>query len=105
MDFFVDDFVALGSELASLLFYWRMVGVDLESVQCYVRFDSYHVLVGPSKAIVVLREEFDECEPKLCIEACPDLDFVVQIIGMDVDIVEFIYTRLIRLRMLSRGRL
>ena len=79
--------------------------VDLESVYCYVWVDSCHVLVGPSKAIVVLREEFDECEPELCTEAGPNLDFVVWIVGMDTDVVEFVYTRPIRLRMLSRGRL
>ena len=61
--------------------------------------------MGPSKEIVVPREEFDECEPKLCTEACPDLDFVVRIIGMDADVVEFIYALLIRLRMLSQGKL
>ena len=60
-----------------LLFDWRMVGVDLESVHCYVWVDSYHVLVGRSKAIVVLHEELNECEPELCTEACPNLDFVV----------------------------
>ena len=42
-----------------------MVGVDLESVHCYVWVDSCHVLVGPSKAIVVLLEELDECELEL----------------------------------------
>ena len=82
-----------------------MVGVDLESVHCYVWIDSCHVLVGPSKAIVVLREELDECEPELCTEACPNLDFMVWIVGMDVDVVEFIYARLVWLRMLSRGGL
>ena len=61
--------------------------------------------MGPSKAIVVLREELDECEPELCTEACPNLDFEVRIVGMDADIVKFIYARLIRLWMLSRGRL
>ena len=39
-----------------------MVGVDMESVHCYLWIDSSHVLVGPSKAIVVLLEELDECE-------------------------------------------
>ena len=57
-------FVALGSKLASLLLNWRMVGVDLEFVHCYLWVDSNHVLVGPSKAIVVLLEEIDECEPE-----------------------------------------
>ena len=54
---------------------------------------------------MVLREEFDECEQELCTEACPDLDFVVRIVGMNADVVEFIYARLIRLWMLSRSRL
>ena len=65
MDFFIDGFVALGGDLAPLLLDWWMVEVDLESVHCYVWVDSCHVLVGPSKAIVVLREEFNECEPEL----------------------------------------
>ena len=82
-----------------------MAGVNLESVHCYVWVDSYHVLVGPSKKIVVLREEFNECELELCTEACPDFDFVVRIVGMDVDVVKFVYARLIRLRMFNRGRL
>ena len=82
-----------------------MVGVDLESIHCYVWVDSRHVLMGPSKAIVVLHEELDECELELYAETCPNLDFVVWIVGMDADVVEFIYTRLIWLRMLSRGRL
>ena len=82
-----------------------MVEVDLESVHCYVWVDSRHVLVGPSKVIVVLLEELDECESELCTEACPNLDLVVQIVGMDSDVIAFIYARLIWLRMLSRGRL
>ena len=46
----------------SLLLDWRMVGVDLESVYCYLWVDSSHVLVGLSEAIVVLLEDLDECE-------------------------------------------
>ena len=65
-----------------------MVGVDLESVHCYVWIDSCHVLVGPSKAIVMLLEELDECELELCAEACSNLDFVVRIIVLDTDVVE-----------------
>ena len=82
-----------------------MVGVDLESVHCYVWVDSCHVLVRPGKAIVVLHEELDECEPELCAESCPNLDFVVRIVRVDADVVEFIYARLVRLRMLIRSRL
>ena len=67
-----------------------MVGVDLESVHGYVWVDSCHVLMGPSKAILVLLEELDECEPELCTEVCPDLDFVVRIVGIDADVIEFI---------------
>ena len=61
--------------------------------------------MGPSKAIVVLFEELDECEPELCAESCPDLDFVVRIVGVDADVVEFIYARLVRRRMLIQSRL
>ena len=102
---FIDDFVPLGGELAPLLLDWRMVGVDLESVYCYVWVNSYHVLVGPSKAIVVLLEELNEYESEFCAEACPNLDFVVRIVGMDTDVVEFIYAWLVRLRMLIWSRL
>ena len=49
--------------------------------------------------------EFDECEPELGAESCPDLDFVVRIVRMDTDVVEFIYARLVRLRMLIRSKL
>ena len=82
-----------------------MVGVDLESVHYYVGVNSCHVLVGPSKAIVVLLEELDEYESELRVDACSNLDFVVWIVGMDADVVEFVYAWLIRLQMLSRGRL
>ena len=67
-----------------------MIGVDLESVHCYVWFDSCHVLVRPGKAIMVLSEECDEYEPELCAETCPDLDLVVRIVRMDADVVKFI---------------
>ena len=62
MDLFVNNFVALWSELASLLFDWRVIGVNLEFVYSYVQIDSCHVLVGPSEAIMVLLEELDECQ-------------------------------------------
>jgi len=94
LDLFIDDFVLLGSELASFLLDWWMVGVELESMHCYVWVDSCHVLVGPSKATVVLCEEFDECKLELCTEVCLDLDFVVRIVTMDADVVELIYARL-----------
>ena len=90
MYFFVDDLIVLWSELASLLFDWRMVGVDLESVYCYVWVNSSHVLVGPSKAIVVLLEELDEYKAEFRARARSNLDLVVRVIGMIVDIVKFI---------------
>ena len=68
-----------------------MVGVNLEPMNYYVWVYTNHVLVGLSKAIVVLLEELNECEPKLYAEAFPNLDLVVRIIGMDVDVVEFVY--------------
>ena len=77
-------------KLASLLLDRRMVGVDLESVHYYVWIDSCHVLVRPGKAIVVLSEECDECEPELYAETCADLDLVVQIVRMDANVVKFI---------------
>ena len=89
----------------SLLLDWWTVGVNLESVDRYVWVDSCHVLVEPSKAIVVMHEELDEYKPELLTEVCPNLDFVVRVVGMNVDAVEFIYARLIQLRMLSWGRL
>ena len=54
---------------------------------------------------MVLRQEFDECEPELCAESCPDLDFVVRIVRMDADVVKFIYAWLVRLRRCVRSRL
>ena len=64
-----------------------MVVVVMESVYCYVWVDSNHVLVGPSKAIMVLLEELDECEADFRVDAHSNLDLVVRVIGMDVDIV------------------
>ena len=61
--------------------------------------------MGPSKAIVVLNEECDECEPELYTETCPDLDLVVRIVRMDADVVKFIYAWLVRLRVCLRSRL
>ena len=52
----------LWSELASFLFDWGVVRVDLELVYCYIRIDSSHVFVKPNKAIVTLFEELDECK-------------------------------------------
>ena len=74
-------------------------------MHCYVWVNSCHVLVGPSKAIVVLLEELDEYELELCAEACPNFEFVVRIVGMYADIVKFFYARLVRLRMLIWSRL
>ena len=82
-----------------------MVGVNLESVYYHLWVNSSHVLIGPSRAIVVLLEELDECEVEFGAEALSNLDLVVRVIGMNADIVEFISARLIRLWMFSRGRL
>ena len=72
-----------------------MVGVDLEPMYCYVWVNSNHVLVGPSKTIVVLLEELDECESELGAEACSNLDFMVWIVGMDADVVKLVYAWLV----------
>ena len=61
--------------------------------------------MGPSEAIVVLLEELDECQTEFQMEACSNLDFVIRVVRMDADFVEFIYPRLVRLRVLNRGRL
>ena len=49
----------------------------------------------PSKAIVVLLEELDECRADFGAETRSNLYLVVRVIGMNVDIVEFIYAQLI----------
>ena len=51
--------------------------------------------MGPSKAIVVLPEGLDKCEVEFGAEERSNLDLVVQVIGMDADIIEFVYTQLI----------
>ena len=81
------------------------VEVDLKLVYRNFRVNSSHVLVGLSKAIVVLFEELDMCKAEFGAEACSNLDLMVRVVGMDADIVKFIYTQLIGLWMLSRGRL
>ena len=68
-----------------------MVGVDLEPVYCYFRVDSSHVFVRPSEVIMVLLEELDECKVESRAEACSNLDLVVWVVGMDAEIIEFIY--------------
>ena len=84
---------------------WWMVRVDLESVHRYVWIDSCHVLVGPGETTVVLHQELDEYEPELCAESRPDLDFVVRIVGVDANVVEFIYSWFVRLRRCIRSKL
>ena len=44
---------------------------------------------------MVLLEELDECKAEFEVEACPNLDLVVWVVGVDADIVEFIYAQLI----------
>ena len=61
--------------------------------------------MGPSKAIVVLLKELNECEVEFGAGAGSNLDLVVWVIEMNADIIRFIYARLIRLRMLSQDRL
>ena len=74
---------------------WGMVGLDLEPMYRNFRVNSGHVLVELSEAIVVLLEELDECKAEFRAEACSNLDLVVRVVGMDADIIEFIYARLI----------
>ena len=72
---------------------------------CYVWIDSSHVFVKPSKAIVMLYEELDECKVEFRAEACSNLDIVIWIIRMDVHIIKLVYTWLIGLQVFSHGRL
>ena len=90
---------------ASLLFDQGMVKVNLEPMYFYFRVNSSHVFVRPSEAIVVLLEELDECKGKFKAKACSNLDLVVWVVGIDVDIIKFVYAQLIGLRLLSWGRL
>ena len=46
-----------------------MVEVDLEPMYRYFSVDSGHVFVRPSKAIVVLLEELNECKAKFRAKA------------------------------------
>ena len=57
----------------------------------------------PSEAIVVLLEELDECKAEFGAEAHSNLDLVVRVIGMNADIIEFVYARLIWLQLLNIG--
>ena len=54
---------------------------------------------------MVLLEELDECKAEFGAEARSNLDLVVWVVGMDADIIKFIYARQIGLQMLSQGRL
>ena len=47
--------------------------------------------MGPSKAIMVLLKELDEYEAEFRAEECSNWDLVVWVVGMDADIIEFIY--------------
>ena len=54
---------------------------------------------------MVLLEELDEYKAEFGAKVCSNLDLVVWVIRMNTDIVEFFYAQLVRLRILSRGRL
>ena len=58
-----------------------------------------------SEAIVVLSEELDECEVDFRAEACFNLDLMIWIVRMDAHIIKLVYAPLIRLRVLSQGKL
>lgn len=77
----------------------------MEPMYSYFRVDFGHFLVRPSEEIVVLLKELNEYKAEFRAEACSNLDLVVLVVGMDADIIEFVYARLIQLQMLSWGRL
>ena len=72
-----------------------MVRVDLELVYYYIWVDSGHVLVGPSKAVVMLLEKLNECKAEVGSKTCANLDLVIQKVWVDADIIQLIYARLI----------
>ena len=89
----------------SVLFDWRMVRVDLELVYCNIKTDSDHVYMRPSKAVVILFEELDKCKVKFGVEVCSNLDLVIQKVGMNANIIKFIYAQAIGICVLSQGTL
>ena len=54
-----------------------MVGIDLEFVYCYIRTDSNHVFMGPSKVVVTLLKELNECKAKFRAETCKNMELVI----------------------------
>ena len=82
-----------------------MVGVNLESVYCYVWIDSNHVFVRPSKAVIALLEELDEYEVEFRAESCTNLNLVVWEVRVYTNIIELVNPWLIGIRVLNRGRL
>ena len=71
----------------------------------YIRAYFDHVLVGPSKAVVMLLEKLNECKAKVGPEMRTNLDLVIQKVGVDTNIIQLIYAQLIRIYMLNWSRL
>ena len=87
-----------------LLFDWGVVRVDLELVYYYIIIDSIHIFVRPSKVVVTLFEELDECKSQFRAEACSNLNLVISKVRMDANIIKLIYAHLVGFFVLSWGR-
>ena len=84
-----------------MLLLFTSVMVNLEPIYRYFRIDSGHVSMRPSEAIVVLLKELDEGKVEFRVDACSTLDLVVLVVGMDADIIVFVYAWLIGLWVFS----
>ena len=47
--------------------------------------------MGPSKAVVMLLEELNECKGKFEVEMCTNLDLEIWEVGMNANIIKLIY--------------
>ena len=68
-----------------------MIGVNMVFLYYYIRTDSGHVFIGPSKVVVTLLEELNECKVKFGAETCTNLDLVIWESGMNANIIKLVY--------------
>ena len=59
------------------MFDWGVVRVNLELVYCYIRIDSSHVLMRPSKAVMMLFEKLNESEAEVEPKSHANLDLMI----------------------------
>ena len=83
--------ITLNSHGPLLLTNWLMVGIDVESMQHYVRIYSYHIFVVPSKHIQIYLEEIGQLGFYLEGETLAQLETSFSIDVTDHDILLFVY--------------